>query len=44
MLGAVVLAEPVTGTSAAGAGLVLAGLLALALRLPVLASPERAPA
>jgi DME family drug/metabolite transporter len=44
MLGAVVLAEPVTGTSAAGAGLVLAGLLALALRLPVLASPARAPA
>jgi drug/metabolite transporter, DME family len=44
VLGAVVLAEPMTATSAAGAGLVLAGLLALGLRLPVLASPERAPA
>jgi DME family drug/metabolite transporter len=44
VLGAVVLAEPMTAASAAGAGLVLAGLLALGLRLPVLASPERAPA
>jgi DME family drug/metabolite transporter len=43
-LGAIVLAEPVTAASAAGAGLVLAGLLALGIRLPVLASPERAPA
>ena len=34
VLGAVVLAEPMTSTSAAGAGLVLAGLLALGLRLP----------
>jgi DME family drug/metabolite transporter len=44
VLGAVVLAEPMTGTSAAGAGLVLAGLLALAMRPPLLASPERATA
>jgi drug/metabolite transporter, DME family len=45
-LGAIVLAEPLTAMSLAGAGLVLAGLLALAVRLPlpVLASPERAPA
>jgi DME family drug/metabolite transporter len=45
-LGAVVLAEPLTTMSAAGAGLVLAGLLALAIRVPVpaVASPERAPA
>jgi DME family drug/metabolite transporter len=43
-LGAIVLAEPVTATSAAGAGLVLAGLLALAVRVPVpaVASPGRA--
>jgi drug/metabolite transporter, DME family len=47
-LGAIVLAEPLTAMSAAGAGLVLAGLLALAVRIPVpairpaLASPERA--
>jgi DME family drug/metabolite transporter len=43
-LGAIVLAEPVTAMSAAGAGLVLAGLLALAVRLPMpaVASPERA--
>ena len=46
VLGAVVLAEPMTGMSAAGAGLVLAGLLALGIRLPApaVASPERAPA
>ncbi len=45
-LGAIVLAEPLTAASAAGAGLVLAGLLALAVRLPapVVASPERATA
>jgi drug/metabolite transporter, DME family len=43
-LGAVVLAEPLTALSAAGAGLVLAGLLALAIRVPgpVVASPGRA--
>lgn len=42
-LGAVVLAEPMTAASAAGAGLVLAGLLALAVRLPApaVASAER---
>ena len=38
VLGAVVLAEPVTTLSAAGGACVLAGLLALAVRLPVLAS------
>jgi drug/metabolite transporter, DME family len=42
VLGAVVLAEEMTGASALGAGLVLAGLLALAVRLPVVATPERA--
>ena len=43
VLGAVVLAEPVTGLSAAGGACVLAGLLALAApRLPVLASPRPA--
>jgi DME family drug/metabolite transporter len=43
-LGAIVLAEPLTAMSAAGAGLVLAGLLALAIRIPApgVASPERA--
>ena len=35
VLGAVVLAEPLTAASATGAGLVLAGLLALAVRVPV---------
>jgi DME family drug/metabolite transporter len=46
VLGAVVLAEPMTAMSAAGAGLVLAGLLALGLRLPApaVASAERATA
>jgi drug/metabolite transporter, DME family len=44
LLGAVVLSEPVTGMSAAGAGLVLAGLFALALRMPPLAPPRRATA
>jgi drug/metabolite transporter, DME family len=46
LLGAIVLAEPMTTMSAAGAGLVLAGLVALGLRLPApaVASPERAPA
>ena len=45
VLGAVVLAEPVTGLSAAGGACVLAGLLALALpRLPRLASPRPATA
>ena len=46
VLGAVVLAEPLTALSAAGAGLVLAGLLALGLRLPApaVASAERATA
>ena len=46
LLGAIVLAEPMTAMSAAGAGLVLAGLIALGLRLPApaVASPERAPA
>jgi DME family drug/metabolite transporter len=43
-LGAIVLAESMTAASAAGAGLVLAGLLALGVRLPALASPERATA
>jgi drug/metabolite transporter, DME family len=43
-LGAIVLAEPMTAASAVGAGLVLAGLLALGVRLPPLASPERATA
>ncbi|MGH2950183.1 MAG: DMT family transporter [Solirubrobacteraceae bacterium] len=42
VLGAVVLAEEMTGASALGGGLVLAGLLALAVRLPVVATPERA--
>jgi DME family drug/metabolite transporter len=41
ILGAVVLAEPLSGASVAGSGLVLAGLLALALPLP---SPRVAPA
>jgi drug/metabolite transporter, DME family len=43
-LGAIVLAEPLSAMSAAGAGLVLGGLLALAIRVPgpVLAPPERA--
>jgi drug/metabolite transporter, DME family len=43
-LGAIVLAEPLTAMSAAGAGLVLAGLLALAIRIPAptVASPEQA--
>ena len=42
VLGAVVLAEPMTAMSAAGAGLVLAGLLALGVRLPApaVASPS----
>jgi DME family drug/metabolite transporter len=46
VLGAVVLAEPMTAMSTAGAGLVLAGLLALGVRLPTpaVASPERATA
>jgi drug/metabolite transporter, DME family len=46
LLGAIVLAEPMTAMSAAGAGLVLAGLVALGVRLPTpaVASPERAPA
>jgi drug/metabolite transporter, DME family len=45
-LGALVLAEPMTAMSAAGAGLVLAGLLALAIRVPVpaVATPQRSPA
>jgi DME family drug/metabolite transporter len=43
-LGAIVLAEPFTALSAAGAALVLAGLLALGLRIPALASPQQAPA
>ena len=44
ILGAVVLAEPMTASSTAGAGLVLAGLLALGVRLPApaVASPEQA--
>jgi drug/metabolite transporter, DME family len=43
-LGAIVLAEPLTAMSAAGAALVLGGLLALAIRVPgpVLAPPEHA--
>jgi DME family drug/metabolite transporter len=46
VLGAVVLAERLTATSAVGAGLVLAGLLALGVRVPTsaVAAPERAPA
>jgi drug/metabolite transporter, DME family len=36
VLGAIVLSEPLTPASAAGAGLVLAGLLALAARLPAI--------
>jgi drug/metabolite transporter, DME family len=46
VLGAVVLAEPMSAMSAAGAGLVLAGLLALGLRIPrpALASAEGSPA
>jgi drug/metabolite transporter, DME family len=46
VLGAVVLAEPMTAMSAAGAGLVLAGLLALGLRIPdpTVASAEGATA
>jgi drug/metabolite transporter, DME family len=46
VLGAVVLAEPMTAMSAGGAGLVLAGLLSLGLRLPApaVASPEQATA
>ena len=46
VLGAVVLAEPMTAMSAAGAGLVLGGLLALGVRIPApaVASPERAAA
>jgi drug/metabolite transporter, DME family len=39
VLGAVVLSEPLTAGSATGAGLVLAGLLALAVRLPIPARP-----
>jgi DME family drug/metabolite transporter len=43
-LGSIVLAEPLTAMSVAGAGLVLAGLLALAIRIPApaVAWPERA--
>jgi DME family drug/metabolite transporter len=41
ILGAIVLAEPLSGASVAGSGLVLAGLLVLALPLP---SPRVAPA
>jgi drug/metabolite transporter, DME family len=43
-LGAIVLAEPLTAMSGAGAALVLAGLLALAVRIPgpAVASAERA--
>ena len=46
VLGAVVLAEPMTAMSATGAALVLAGLLALGVRLPApaVATPERATA
>jgi DME family drug/metabolite transporter len=46
LLGAVVLAEPMTAMSAVGAGLVLAGLLSLGVRLPApaVASAERATA
>ena len=43
-LGAIVLAEPMTAASVAGSGLVLAGLLALGVRLPPLASPGQATA
>jgi DME family drug/metabolite transporter len=39
VLGAIVLSEPLTAGSATGAGLVLAGLLALAVRLPAPAPP-----
>jgi DME family drug/metabolite transporter len=42
VLGAVVLSEPLTAASATGGGLVLAGLLALAVRLPA-APPSVAP-
>jgi len=42
VLGAVVLSEPLTAASATGAGLVLAGLLALAVRLPGAARPVAA--
>jgi drug/metabolite transporter, DME family len=44
VLGAVVLAEQLTAASALGAGLVLAGMLALAVRVPMpaVATPERA--
>jgi DME family drug/metabolite transporter len=41
-LGAIVLAEPLTAASALGAGVVLAGLLALAVRVPVPAALARA--
>lgn len=44
LLGAVVLAERLSAASVLGAGLVLAGMLALTLRLPTVASAERAPA
>jgi drug/metabolite transporter, DME family len=45
VLGAVVLAEPLSGPAVAGAGLVLAGLVALAARPPApVASAEPAPA
>jgi DME family drug/metabolite transporter len=45
VLGAVVLAEPLSATALAGAGLVLAGLVALAVGPPApVASPEPAPA
>jgi drug/metabolite transporter, DME family len=46
VLGAVVLAEPLSGPAIAGAGLVLAGLVALAIRplAPAVASAEPAPA
>jgi drug/metabolite transporter, DME family len=46
VLGAVVLAEQLTAASAVGAGLVLAGMLVLAIRLPspAVARPERATA
>jgi DME family drug/metabolite transporter len=44
VLGAVVLAESLSGPAVAGAGLVLAGLIALAMRPPAVASPEPATA
>jgi drug/metabolite transporter, DME family len=44
LLGAVVLAESLTAPALVGAGLILAGLVALALRPPVVAAPEPAPA